>query len=240
MSRSTTHRYVLTLRTLGYLVQGARRRYRLALRVTALGMSVMSSTSLHEHARRYLEELRDRTGFTVVIAVLDGPTILLVDRLRGNRRGQQQIDLDQAPGSTLPAHCTAIGKLLLAHLPDRQQREQVAEMMLSKRTRKTITAKTTLRAELQGIREQSLAVADEELAPGLHSIAAPVRSASRETVAAIGMDAHSSMIPLQELIDALGPHLIATADRISAQLGYRRDDELHRPSVHKSSAVETS
>jgi IclR family pca regulon transcriptional regulator len=238
MSRSTTHRYVLTLRMLGYLVQGAGRKYRLALRVTGLGMSAMSSTSLQEHTRPYMEELRNRTGFTVAVGVLDGPDVLLVDRLRGSRRGQHQIDLDQAQGARLPAHCTAIGKLLLAHLPDRQLREKIAEMTLTRFTPNTITAKTALRRELQSIREQSLAAAEEELAPGLYSMAAPVRSASRETVAAIGMDAHSPMIPLGELIDALGPHLIATADRISARLGYRRDDELHRPSVYKSSPVE--
>jgi IclR family transcriptional regulator, pca regulon regulatory protein len=238
MSNSTTHRYVITLKELGYLVQGAGRRYRLTLRVMDLGMSALSSTSLQEHASSYLKELRERAGFTVAVGVLDGPTILLVDRLRGNRPGQQQIDLDQAPGARLPAHCTAIGKLLLAHLPNRQQREQIAEMTLTRRTPNTITAKTALRRELQDIREQSLAAADEELAPGLYSIAAPVRSASRETIAAVGMDAHISMIPLEKLIGALGPHLIATADRISARLGYRRDDERHSPSVRTSSLVE--
>ncbi len=240
MSRSTTHRYIITLKKLGYLVQGARRRYRLTLRVTDLGMSAMSSMSLREQARPYLEELRDRTGFTVTVGVLDGPEVLLVDRLPGSRRGQHQIDLDQASGSTLPAHCTAIGKLLLAHLPDRQQREQIAEIKLTRRTPNTITAKTALRRELQNIRERGLAAAEEELTPGLYSIAAPIRSASRETVAAVGMDAHISMIPLEKLIDALGPHLIATADRISARLGYRRDDERHSPSIRTSSLVEAS
>jgi DNA-binding IclR family transcriptional regulator len=70
------------------------------------------------------------------------------------------------------------------------------------------------------------AVNDEELAPELHSISAPGRNESREVVAAVDMAAHSSMIFLEELVDALGPHLVSTADRISARLGYRRDDEL--------------
>ncbi len=240
MPRSTTHRYVLTLTTLGYLVQGAGRKYRLALRVTTLGMSAMSSTSLQEHARPYLEELRDRTGFTIVVGVLDGPEVLLLDRLCGVRRGQHQIDLDQAPGTRLAAHCTAIGKLLLAYLPDHQQRAQIAEMRLPRRTPNTIANKRVLQVELQSIREQGLAAAEQELAPALYSIAAPVRTASREAVAALGMDAHSSTIPLEELIDALGPHLIATADRISARLGYRRTDELHRSVVRNSSLVEAS
>ncbi len=229
MSRSTTHRYVITLVALGHLKQVARRKYSLAVRVVDLGLSAMSSTSIEDHARPHLEDLHRRTGFTVAVAVLDGPDVLLVDFLRGRRRGQQLIGLDQAPGSRLPAYCTAAGKLLLAHLPGHEQRSVVAEMTLARRTPQTVTSKTALRAQLQSICEQNLATADEELAPGLHSIAAPIRSHSREVVAAVGMDAHNSMISLMDLVGSLGPHLISTADRVSARLGYRRNDELPDP-----------
>ena len=231
MSRSTTHRYVITLVALGYMAQVARRKYSLTFGVIDLGMSALNSTSLREHARPYLEELGMRSGFAVAVGVLDGPEVLLVDRQRGSRRGQRLIDLGQAPGSRLPAYCTAVGKLLLAHLPDREQRSAITEMTLTRRGPNTITSKTALRAELQGIREQSLAAAKDELAPGLYSIAVPIRSASCEVVAAVGMDAHPSMISLAKLEDALGPHLISTADRVSARLGYRRDDELHGAGV---------
>src|ERR1700727_39029 len=71
MSRSTTHRYVITLVALGYLEQGASRKYRLGLHVTDLGMSALNSTSLREHAQPYLDELRRRTGYTINVAVLD-------------------------------------------------------------------------------------------------------------------------------------------------------------------------
>jgi IclR family pca regulon transcriptional regulator len=225
MSRSTTHRYVITLARLGYLEQGARRKYSLALRVTELGISAMNATGLYEHSHLYLEELRARTGFTVSVVVLDGPEILIVDRLRGGRRGQRLIDLDLAPGSRLPVHCTATGKLLLANLPDQLQRELLAELELVKRAPNTIRSKTALRDELHRLREENLAVANEEFAPGLYAIAAAIRSSTSEVTAAAAMTAHSSMISLEELIDALGPHLISTADRISARLGYRRDDE---------------
>jgi IclR family transcriptional regulator, pca regulon regulatory protein len=225
MSRSTTHRYVITLTRLGYLQQGRKRKYHLALRVTDLGISAMNGMSLYEHAHPSLDELRGRTGFTVSAAVLDGPELLLVDRLRGNRRGQRLIDLGLAPGSRLPLHCTAAGKLLLANLPDQDQRTRIAELQLSRRATNTIASKTALRQELRRIRDESLTTADEELAPGLYAIATPIRSSTREVIAAAAMSAHSSMISLEELVDALGPHLISTADRISARLGYRRDDE---------------
>ncbi len=225
MSRSTTHRYVITLVALGYLEQGASRKYRLGLRVTDLGMSALNSTGLREHSRPYLEELRQRTSYTVNLAVLDGPEILYVDRARSFRRGQSKIDLGISLGSRLPAYCTSMGKLLLAYLPDHEQRGLLGEMKLAKRGPNTITSKKGLRSELEHVREESFAVNDEELVPGLHSISAPVRAESREVVAAVNMAAHSSMISLEELVEHLGPHLVSTADRISARLGYRRDDE---------------
>jgi IclR family transcriptional regulator, pca regulon regulatory protein len=221
MSRSTTHRYVITLVALGYLEQGLRRKYQLALRVIDLGLSAMNSTSLREHARPYIEELGRRSGYTVGVAVLDGPEIVCVDRIRGRRRARRDFDPELAAGSRLPAHYTASGKLLIAHLPPRERRELLAELELSRRG----ASRSSLRSELQAIASEGLASSSEELQPGLLAIAAPIRSESRETVAAVGMAAQSSMISLQGLVAQLGPHLISTADRISARLGYRRDDE---------------
>jgi IclR family pca regulon transcriptional regulator len=225
MSRSTTHRYVITLVALGYLEQGASRKYRLGLKVTDLGMAALNSTGLREHAHEYLEELRQRTSYTTNLAVLDGAEILYVDRVRSFRRGQSKIDLGLAPGSRLPAYCTAMGKLLLAYLPEEEQRELITEMKLTKHGPNTITSKKALLSELDEIQSEGFAVNDEELAPELHSIAAPVRNEAREVVAAVNLAAHTSMISLSELVDALSPHLVSTADRISARLGYRRDDE---------------
>jgi IclR family transcriptional regulator, pca regulon regulatory protein len=225
MSRSTTHRYVITLVALGYLEQGASRKYRLGLRVTDLGMAALNSTGLREHAHPYLEELRQRTSYTTNLGVLDGLEVLYVDRVRSFRRAQGQIDLNLHTGSRVPAYCTSMGKLLLATLPEDQQRELLSSMRLSKQGPNTITSKKALREELEEVRAAGFAVDDEELAAGLFAVAAPVRNEARDVVAAVNLAAHSSMISLEELVDALGPHLVSTADRISARLGYRRDDE---------------
>jgi IclR family pca regulon transcriptional regulator len=226
MSRSTTHRYVTTLVALGYLEQGPSRKYRLGLRVTDLGMSAMNATGLREHAHDYLEELRLRaSSFTVGLAVLDGLEIVYVDRLRSFRRGQSMVDLDLDAGSRLPAYCTAMGKVLLAYLPESEQDERIAEMTMTKQGPNTITSKSALREELEQVREEGFAANDEEFTAELYSISVPVRDDS-EVVAAVNMAAHASMISLGELVDALGPHLISTADRISARLGYRREDEV--------------
>jgi IclR family pca regulon transcriptional regulator len=210
MSRSTTHRYVITLVALGYLEQGASRKYRLGLRVTNLGMSALNSTGLREHAHGYLEELRQRTSYTTSLAVLDGSEIVYVDRARSFRRGQSRSDLELHPGSRLPAYCTAMGKILLANLPEPEQRDLLGSMKLSKRGPNTITSKKALREELDEVREEGFAVNDEELAADHYAIAAPVRNEAREVVAAVSLSANSSMIALEEMVDALSPYLLST------------------------------
>jgi IclR family pca regulon transcriptional regulator len=225
MSRSTTHRYVITLVALGYLEQGASRKYRLGLRVTDLGMAALNSTGLREHAKPFLEELRQRTSYTSCISVLDGTEVLCIDRARSFRRGLTDTERTIEPGSRMPAYATAVGKLLMAHLPDGQQRDLLAELKPAKVAPKTITGKRILRDTLEEVREAGYAVNDEELASELISIAVPVRNASREVVAGVNIAASSAMISLDEMVSALSPHLVSAADRISARLGYRRDDE---------------
>jgi IclR family pca regulon transcriptional regulator len=118
-----------------------------------------------------------------------------------------------------------MGKLLLASLPEDEQRELLSQVKLTKRGPNTITGKRALLDELDEIQSAGFAVDDEELAAGLYAIAVPVRNEAQDVVAAVGLSAHSSMISLEELVDALAPHVVSTADRISARLGYRRDDE---------------
>ncbi len=157
--------------------------------------------------------------------MLDGPEVLYVDCLHASRRGRHPVDLGLGEGVRLPAHCTAIGKLLLANLPAPEQRDLLAELTLKRRGPRTITSRTALRRELDQILEAGLATGEEELAPELLEIAAPVRSQARELLAAVSLIAHRSTISLAQLVEHLGPHLISTADRISAQVGFRREDE---------------
>jgi IclR family pca regulon transcriptional regulator len=226
MSRSTTHRYVTTLLALGYLEQGRSRKYRLGLRVTDLGMSALNSTGLREHVHPFLEELRERTGYTIGLAVLDGAEILYVDSARSWRRTERDTDRGLTPGTRMPAYCTAMGKVLLAYLPGEVRNELIAQMQLERNSPSTITSKQTLRTELERIVENGYALNDQELRPGLQAIAAPVRDESREVIASVGIAASPEAISLAELVDALNPHLISTAARISSRLGYRREDEL--------------
>lgn len=230
MNRSTTHRYITTLVARGLLKQDASRRYYLGLRVADIGMSALHSMDLRDHSHTYLEDLRRSSGYTVNLAVLDGPEILYIVRAPSLRQGHKKIDLNLHPGSRLPTYCTAMGKVLLAHLPDNEQERLIAELELSDQGPNTIATETALLTELKHVLEAGFATNDEELESGLVSMAVPIRDHTREVVAAVNMAAHTSMISLANLVDALGPHLISAADAISSHLGYRRENE--RSSKH--------
>ncbi len=222
MSPATTHRYLTTLLALGYLEQDASRKYGLALALTCLGLSTMSAGSLREHAHPYLHELRCQSSYTTAIATLDGTEAVYVERLSAARRGDNA--LGPAAGERRPVHSTAVGKALLASLPLYAQDTLIAELTLKRHTPNTITSKTELRAELNAMAEQGVAVDDQELTLGQNAIAAPVRDQT-EVVAAICIDAPTARITLEGMIEHLTPYLLVTADRISARLGYRRGDE---------------
>jgi IclR family pca regulon transcriptional regulator len=218
MSRSTTHRYASTLVALGYLEQDQARRYRLAPRVVDVGMSVLDSMALRGKAREHLRELREQTGRTVSLAVLDGADVRYIDRLRGWRRGQHAVDLDLGVGARVPANCSAMGKVLMANLPDGDRDRLIAGLDLPRRGPNSITSKRALRSELDQVREDGWAIGDEELAPGIRTIAAPVMDREGEVVAAIGMPVPAETFTREELLEVLGEPLKAAAQRLSAAL----------------------
>jgi IclR family pca regulon transcriptional regulator len=222
LGRSTTHRYVATLARLGYLQQDeATRRYRLGLRVLDLGFSALNSMELRDVAAPRLQELSDLTGRTVNMAILDGPDIVYIERCRSASAGQREIDLSLHVGSRLPAYCTSMGKVLIAHLSEDERGRVLGETEFARRGPNTITSASTLERELVHIRRSGFALNDEELAYGLRSIAMPVRAGGGRVVAALNLAAHRSMISLDDLVARLSPALRQAADEISARLGYR-------------------
>jgi IclR family pca regulon transcriptional regulator len=222
LSRSTTHRYVSTLTALGYLEQDvSTKRYRLGPRVLDLGFSAINSMELRELGAPYLQQLSDETGFTVNMAIADGPDIVYVERCRSARTNQREIDLNLHVGARMPAYCTSMGKVLLAWMPEAERDLILAKSSLQRRGPNTYTTREELLAELERVRAHGFAINNEELAYGLRSIAAPVRSHTHEVAAAINLAVHSSMVSMQELVARLSPALLRTAAEISARAGYR-------------------
>ncbi|HEY3766554.1 MAG TPA: IclR family transcriptional regulator [Gaiellales bacterium] len=222
LNRSTVHRYVATLRRLGYLQQDpATRKYRLGMRVLDLGFAAINSMELRVLAAPHLQELSDKTGHTVNMAILDHADIVYIDRVRSPRPGQSQIDLNLHVGARLPAYCTSMGKVMLAYLPEPALSAVLDATDLVQRGPNTLTERAGLIAELAQIRASGLAVNNEELAYGLRSIAVSVRTPSGDPVAAVNLAVHRSMVSMDDLIARLGPALRATAEEISRRIGHR-------------------
>jgi IclR family pca regulon transcriptional regulator len=224
MTKSTTHRYVATLASLGFLQQDAEtRKYRLGPRVVDLGFAAVNSMEITRIAGRALQALSDETGFTVSMAVLDGTEIVYIDRRRSVREGQFGIDLNLHVGSRLPAYCTSMGKVLLANQPPERLKVILERTDLARRGPNTITAREALITALRRVHQLGYAVNDEELAPGLRSIAAPIRDASGAVVAAVNVAVHLSVWggSTEAICARLEPPLRRTTGDISARMGYR-------------------
>ena len=153
LSRSTTHRYIATLTSLGYLQQDAEtKRYRLGPRVLDLGFAAINSMDIREISVPHLQALSDATGFTANMAILDGPDVVYIERCRTSRSRQREIDLNLHVGSRLPAYCTAMGKALLAFVPADRLEEILDQTDLIARGPTRSSNRAALRAEMERVR----------------------------------------------------------------------------------------
>jgi IclR family transcriptional regulator, pca regulon regulatory protein len=219
LTRSTTHRYVATLSSLGFLEQDAStRKYRLGPRVLDLGFSPLGSLELREIARPHLRKLTDMTGHTSNLAIRDDTDVILIDRVRGRPGRYHHLEFILHVGSRLPAYCSATGKVLLAFLPRADLDSLLDRIELVQRGPRTLTDRGALLAELERVRHTGVAVNDEELESALRSIAAPVRSRSGEVVAAINVAIPWSPVAMSHLVAELAPTLGVTANEIAARV----------------------
>ena len=158
--------------------------------------------------------LADSSGETVQLAILDHLTVLYI-RIRESR---QAIRLSSGLGSRAPAHCTGVGKALLAYQPP-EVVQQVIDNGLKRFTEGTLTDPDKLRAELATIRVRGYAIDDEEIEVGLRCVAAPIRDHSGQVVAAISVAAPVQRMSKKQ-VQATIPSVIAAAENISRRLGF--------------------
>src|SRR5260221_795474 len=222
LSRSTAHRYIATLAKLGYLQQDPdSKRYRLGPKVLDLGFSALNSMDLLEISAPHLRQLSDETQHRVTLAILDDTDVVYIERCRTSRPGQRDIDLNLHVGARLPAYCTAMGKAILAFLPEAHLERIIERIDFAPRGPNTLTNADAFREELGKIRMSGIAVNDEELAYGLRSIAAPIHSHSGEVLAALNLAVHRTMGSMDELIARYGLAVTKTAHDISLSMGHR-------------------
>ncbi|QNE35684.1 IclR family transcriptional regulator [Leifsonia shinshuensis] len=183
---STTHRLLAEWASWGGLVRGDDGRYRVGIKLWRLGVRQPTARKLREAARPYLDDLLEATGEHVHLAVRDGLGAVYLERLSGP--GAVRIISDV--GSRLPLHATGVGLVLLAYAPEGTLAEVLAENP-RKFQANTLTGENELRARLAGIRATGISRSVEELTQGAFSVAAPVRDATGEVVAAVSIIAHA-------------------------------------------------
>src|SRR5262249_45582522 len=167
-------------------------------------------------ARVTLRELAEQTRETVTLEVLVRDEVLTLDEVVGSH----MIGALPSLGTRWPAHATSTGKVLLAHLPEDELAERLAQRFEAI-TARTITDPQLLLRELVRVRMRGYATNVEELEPGFVAVGAPVRSAAGTVVAAIGVSGPKSRLGSQT-IAAVAKMLPAAADSVSVRLGWRR------------------
>jgi IclR family transcriptional regulator, pca regulon regulatory protein len=213
LTRAAARRFLLTLVDLGY-VRTDGRLFALSPRVLDLGYAYLSSLSLPEVAEPHLERLVAEVHESASVAVLDGEDVVYVARVATSRIMRVTINI----GTRFPAHCTSMGRVLLAWMPPDDLDAYLEHAELRRLTSHTVTSPSILRTELDRIRSQGWAMVDQELEEGLRSIAVPLRERSGRVTAAMNISSHASRTTVESARRDLLPPLLAAAARVEADL----------------------
>lgn len=212
LARPTARRLLLTLEELGF-VRSTGGAFALTPRVLTLGMAYVGSLGLWDIARPHLEALVTRTGESSSMAQLDGSDIVYVARVSVPKIIALRVEI----GTRFPAVQTSQGKVLLAALGT-----QVLSATLAQPSRAGLPpydgrSTDQLADELTQVRARGWALADEELAPGVRSVAVPVRDGTGTVRAAMNVTVHAAETPTARLLDEHLPLLLRAAGEVSAE-----------------------
>ncbi len=213
--KATASRLVSTLAERGLVERNpATDKFRLGFGMIHLAGATMARLDLVQQARPILEELAERTQETVNLAVLDGDRVMHIDQIAGTR----SVVSVSWVGRRTPFHCTSNGKVLLAFL-DEAERERLLAAPLERLTRNTIVDPDRLRAQLVEVRTRGYAHTIEELEEGLNAVAAPVRRADGQAVAAVSVAGPAFRMRPVEL-PRVAQMAMDSAGAISRRMGY--------------------
>jgi IclR family transcriptional regulator, pca regulon regulatory protein len=211
--RAAVRRCLYTLKQLGY-VDAELNNFSLRPKVLTLGYSYLSSTPLTVSAQPCLNNITRQLNESCSLAVLDDTEILYISRSAAGRVMSVALNT----GSRLPAYCTSLGRMMLAHLPESELDDYFARIKLRAMTDKTIVSQKRLREILIEIRAAGFALIDEELEVGLRSIAVPVRGASGTVLAALNVGAQASRVSRRQMEEEFLPVLLRGAQELQVLL----------------------
>jgi IclR family pca regulon transcriptional regulator len=213
LTRAVVRRCLYTLKELGYAATDGR-MYFLQPRILNLGYAYLSTAPVPIAAQPVLEDLSESVGEASSVAVLDDGAVVYVGRAATKRI----VSVTLGVGSRLPAYCTALGRVLLAHLTEEQVDTELAKVDFIQHTKYTVTSRKRIEEILIGVRQEGFALNDQELEIGLRSVAVPVRNVVGTVVAAMNISTQASRVSRRELLERCLPPLRVAADKLSSQL----------------------
>lgn len=210
LTRAGARRILLTLLHLGYVEMDGR-LFRLTPRVLELGFAYLSSLPVWTQAQPVMEELVQSLRQSCSAAVLDGDEIVYVLRVPAHKI----MSINLGVGSRLPAYSTSLGRVLLAGLPDEVVRERLATAALPAHTAHTVTDPQRLHEIVRQVQLRGWCLVNEELEPGLVSLAAPIFDRNGRVVAAINISGQVNNPTPAHLLEHCLPMLLAAAAKIN-------------------------
>lgn len=193
------------------------RRIAAGPRLVRFALDVQLSEAVRAPRHAILKRLAEDLGETVNLTMLDGSEVVYLDRVET----EWPLRMTLQPGSHVPLHCTASGKLLLALLPAARRRRIVDELPLPRYTDNTITDRRALDAELAAIRRGDLSTDNEEYLAGLVCVAVPVAAPDGRNVACVAVHAPVARMPLERALTHV-PALREAAEALGATFGGTR------------------
>jgi DNA-binding IclR family transcriptional regulator len=214
LAPSTAHRLVASLAAHDFVVQDPEtKRYRLGMRVFQLGSNVAARFGVRSAALRNMEVLVEETQETVNLGVLVRHELFYLEKIMHN----DPIRVELQIGHAVPAHCTGLGKAILAYLPDNRLDALLPRLSLERRTSRSITNLPALRKELARIRRQGYAFDNSELIEGISCVAAPILTAGDIAIAAISVAGPSTRMSPGN-IDRIIPLVKKAAEKTSREI----------------------
>jgi DNA-binding IclR family transcriptional regulator len=211
---TTTFRMLESLRARGMVRPSGNGSYDLGPGTLELGRQFLRRISIARDAQELVEDLAKRVKETVSVGALDDGEVLYI----AIAHGQHEFGIQSSPYARHPAHCTALGKALLAHLPEAKVAAIVAAHPLTALTSRTLTDPAALQMELETIRALGYAVDDEERTPGVMCIAAPIQDHTGAVAAAVSIAGPAARLREAGVMDLAGI-VQAAAGSMSERLG---------------------
>ena len=216
LPKSTASYILRTLDQRGYLYRNdSSGKYRLTAKLFSIGSQALRSMELQDIVLPILQELVDKTGLAGHLAILDGNEVVYIEKI--DKPGF--IKMNTWIGKRLDVHCTAVGKSLIAYLPQEAVEEIIREKGLPKRTPKTINSPRQLFSELARVRSAGYALDKSENSLDVKCIAAAIFNAEGKVEAAVGLTGTESQMRLHKLKSYV-KLIKQAAKNISRQLGY--------------------